>query len=310
MTWLILLDMLAQVDRVDGYRSLPKALLPLNSRKQTSGLLLLNSLSLDAPLVAISWQHLASRVLAVPLCWNEILLLFLSTWLAYAGDRLLDSLGQVAHQTELPRHLFVVKYRRPLLLLWTGFFLLTTMLALMTVDLSELISASFLVLGVAFYFLLCFLFPRQARIVVPRELVVSGVFVATVLFFPLVHVKATDLFPLACSMAAVLWLLAFMNCLGISCWEQREDRLAGEKTLATTYPALCRYYPTLNIVAALCLGFLLIRSESMMRRPLFAGATACIILLGLIHQAKISSRLKPVLADLSLLAPWMSCLFS
>ena len=302
--------MLAQAERIDRYCFLPKAPLHLNSRKQTSGLLLLNSLSLDAPLVAISWQHLASRVLAVPISWNEICLLFLSTWLAYAGDRLLDSLQQVAHQTELPRHRFAVKYRRILLLLWIGLFLLTTTLALITVELSELIPASFLVLGIAFYFLLCFLFPRYARIIIPRELVVSGVFVATVLFFPLVHVKATDLFPLACPLACVLWLLAFMNCLGISCWEQKEDRFAGERTLATTYPALCRWYPALIVVAAVCFGFLLTRSESTLLRPLFVGAFACVILLELIHQAKISPRLKPVLADLSLLAPWISCLLS
>ncbi len=191
----------------------------------------MNSLSLDAPLVAVSWQNLASRILGVSLTWNEVLLLFLATWLAYAGDRLLDSIQQAENKSGLPRHLFAVKYRQILGFVWGGVFLLTTILALVTVVLSKLMIASALVSGVAFYFLICFLFPRFARIIIPRELVVSGVFVATALFFPVSHSQGFAYLALTTYLAIVLWSLALMNCLGISCWERDEDHRAGERTL-------------------------------------------------------------------------------
>lgn len=270
----------------------------------------MNILSLDAPLVAISWQNLASRVLGISLHWNEVLLLFLATWMAYAGDRLLDSTQQAENKSGLPRHLFAVKYRRILAFVWGSVFLLTSILAIVTVDLSKLMVASALVLGVAIYFLLCFLFPRLARIIIPREFVVSGVFVATALFFPVSNPQGFTHLALITYLAIVLWSLAFMNCLGISCWERDEDHRAGERTLATTFPVLCRIYPGLNLVVALWLGGLLAGSElTALPIALVSGAFVSVLLLSLIHYAKISSRLKPVLADLSLLAPWISCLF-
>ncbi|HBN77085.1 MAG TPA: hypothetical protein DD473_14960, partial [Planctomycetaceae bacterium] len=68
-------------------------------------LLLVNGLSLDAPLVSIAWQEIAARQLHVPLQSSERLLLFLATWLVYAGDRLLDSRGVLTSVVEIPRHL-------------------------------------------------------------------------------------------------------------------------------------------------------------------------------------------------------------
>ncbi len=289
----------------------PKALFHLSFRKLSSGLLLLNSLSLDAPLVAVSWQNLASRVLGVSLLWNEVLLLFLATWLAYAGDRLLDSFPQVERKSELPRHLFALKYRRRLAFVWGSLFLLSSILALLTIDISRLILASALVLGVVIYFAICFLFPRLARIIIPRELVVSGVFVATTLFFPLSHIQGVALLALSTYLAVILWSLAFLNCLGISCWEQKEDSRTGEITLATAFPALCSFYPLLNGLFAVWFLILMLGSEfSALPFFLFAGSLACIALLSLIHFAKISTRLKPVLADLCLLAPWIFCFLS
>ncbi len=270
----------------------------------------MNSLSLDAPLVAVSWQNLASYILGVSLTWNEVLLLFLATWLAYAGDRLLDSTQQAENKSGLPRHLFAAKYRRLLGFVWGCVFLLTSMFALVTVNYSILMLAAALVLGVAIYFAICFLFPRFARIIIPREFVVSGVFVATTLFFPVSSLQGFAHLALTTYLAIVLWSLALMNCLGISCWERDEDHRSGERTLATTFPVLCRFYPGLNLVLVLWLGGLFAGSEfAALPIALLAGALVSVLLLSLIHYAKISPKLKPVLADLSLLAPWISCLF-
>ncbi len=270
----------------------------------------MNSLSLDAPLIAISWQNLASRVLGVPLRWNEVLLLFLATWLAYAGDRLLDSTQQAENQSELPRHRFSANYRRSIGIVWVVLFLLTTVLALTTVDSPRLLLASILVIGVAVYFLICFVSPRYARIVIPRELVVSGVFVATTLFFPVCRFDGSNEPGLLPALVMILWTLAFFNCLGISCWERDNDSGAGEITLATVFPGLCRVYPALNIFFVLLLG-LLIAEGGFATLPLCLAAAAAVtaLLLILIHSAKLPCKLKPVLADLSLLTLWGACLF-
>ena len=162
----------------------------MNPNKYFSGfLLLLNSLSLDAAVVAISWQDIVASELEVNLCWHEILILFLVTWLAYAGDHLLDSMQQIDQKSELPRHLFVTQNRQLLGLLWGFLFLVTTLLALLYVDQSKLLIGLGLGVGVAVYFVVCFLFPQIARIIIPRELIVSGVFVAATLFFPLAHLE-------------------------------------------------------------------------------------------------------------------------
>ncbi|MBL4886670.1 MAG: hypothetical protein JKY95_19365 [Planctomycetaceae bacterium] len=282
----------------------------LNLQRRSSGaLLLLNSLSLDACFVAISWQDLVARYLDVSLRWSELLLLFLVTWLAYAGDRLLDSFQQPSQDAELPRHRFAARYRRPLGFLWSGLLVITLIIAVLTVEPSSLIIAFWLGVGVVFYFAICFFRPRLARIIIPRELVVSGIFVTAAMFFPLCHivqsVAFSEMLPAIFLLVGMLWLLAFLNCLGISCWEQQADQNSGEATLATTFPLICTYYPLLNI--ALCCGLLILLfgyQTDWATKALISGVIASIVLLSCINYSKLPRNLKPVLADLSLMAPW------
>ena len=65
-----------------------------------------NLLSLDAPLVAVLWQTLFLRCLRAPVRWLPALLLFLTVWLIYVADRLLDARNGAV---TTPRHQF---YRR------------------------------------------------------------------------------------------------------------------------------------------------------------------------------------------------------
>lgn len=274
-------------------------------------LLLFNSLSLDAPVIAISWQYFVACNLGISLRWFEVLLLFLVTWLAYAADRLLDSLQQGKQKSKLPRHLFAFRHKRSLSILWLNIFLLTSLLALTTIETSILLVAFALAVGVVCYFALCFYFPQFARIIIPREIVVSGVFVIAALFFSVSHIQdkaLSETLPAILSLGAILWPLAFLNCLGISCWEQNEDRNAGEATLATTFPALPAYYPVLNAVFACGLLLSFSFSESFSSNPTLIGGTlVSIVLLTGIHFLVSQRKLKPVLADLALLVPWFSC---
>ena len=65
-------------------------------------LLTLNVTCLDAPLVAITWQLFLARVLEITLSPNLILLLGLSVWCAYAGDRWLDGVRMATAQAAPP----------------------------------------------------------------------------------------------------------------------------------------------------------------------------------------------------------------
>src|SRR6478609_8884670 len=70
-----------------------------------------NFLSLDAPLIAVLWQILLTRDLAVHVKPGEPLVLGLCVWLLYVADRVLDALRPLKGEWEPARKAF---YRRHL----------------------------------------------------------------------------------------------------------------------------------------------------------------------------------------------------
>ncbi len=81
---------------------------PLNLR---GGWLWPNFLNLDAPLIAVLWQVLLARELAVHVKFGEPVVLALCVWLVYVADRVLDALRPLLGNWEPVRKSF---YRRHL----------------------------------------------------------------------------------------------------------------------------------------------------------------------------------------------------
>ncbi len=73
--------------------------------------LLPNLWSLDAPLVAVAWQALLAESTGTPLRIVARIILFLTVWLIYIADRLLDT-RQPALAPEPERHQFYRAHRR------------------------------------------------------------------------------------------------------------------------------------------------------------------------------------------------------
>jgi len=265
-------------------------------------LLLLNALSLDAPLAAIAWQDLAARLFAVQLRWSERLLLLLGTWLVYSGDRLLDTLMADQRHVAIGRHQFVRQRRRTLGIVWLIVAVMAGLLVEQTVSSSDLRAGIVLVMTLVAYFLVCLRWPRF-RFYLPRELVVSVYFLAAIVFFPAIHATGSWFGIIATPFCGVCLLLAFLNCLGISCWEVEEDRQAGEWTIATRHPGIVGSYRYLALFAAGVLGGMLIGGP--LPAELEFGTMLAALLLAMLDVLPISNDLKPVLADLILIVPWL-----
>lgn len=272
-------------------------------------LLALNVLSLDAPFVALAWQDLIAHQLDASLLFSQRIVLGLTTWLVYAGDRLLDARPELDSQSRLPRHRFAGRNRRKLLALW-GIGAIGNLL-LIPVAMSRGAWPVAIGLGIALvlYFLACERFPRIARRLIPRESVVSLFFVTAAFFFPLMN-NWPDSWGAGASVflsAATLYGLAFANCFAIACWERREDARMSESTLATrcAQPAFCLHRVTEAIVLALLVAILVGVGSAVFLTFAMLSAVSLRV-----TDRRVSPLIRPALADACLLLPWLAVLFS
>ena len=278
-------------------------------RQVKRGLLALNVLSLDAPLVALAWQDLVAYQLDTSLLPSQRIALGLTTWLVYAGDRLLDARPELDGQSRLPRHRFAGRNRRKLLALW-GIGAVGNLL-LIPVAMSSAAWPAAIALGIALiiYFLACERFPRIARRLIPRESVVSLFFVTAAFFFPLMN-NWPDSWGAGSSVilsAATLYGLAFANCFAIACWERREDARIRESTLATrcAQPEFCLHRVTEAIAVVLLVAILVgAGNAAFLTFAIFAAVSLRVM------DRRVSPLIRPVLADACLLLPWLAVLFS
>ena len=176
-------------------------------------------LSLDAPTVATLWTAFIAQAFQIRLPVATLISMFLTVWVVYAADRLLDA--QPLHRQPTVsaglehRHLFHHRYRRSFLLaLCLVTLILSTLLPLMLPTALHL----FLILGtlLAGYFVLIHATSGAHRL--PKEIAV-GLFFSAAVFIPTVARFTSSsnraLIPLALLFAA----LCCLNCLCIFAWE-------------------------------------------------------------------------------------------
>lgn len=77
----------------------------------------LHVLSLDAPLVAVSWLVLIEGIDALHLSASRYLVLFMACWVAYVGDRCFDAI-RLGRACATGRHAFYARFIRLILPLW------------------------------------------------------------------------------------------------------------------------------------------------------------------------------------------------
>jgi hypothetical protein len=187
-----------------------------------------NILSLDAPLIAITWQAFLAQRYAVPLRFAGRIELFLAVWAIYIADRLLDA-RHPATFAEPARHRFYRNHRRLATVLLAA--LLTAALAIAVFWLRPAVLRNGLVPLAAVALYLAALNvgrPRQ----VAKELVVAFVFTAGTFLVAWTNDPLSPLTLLA--PAAAFLLLCLANLSAIEKWEGAELRVAADPPHVTT----------------------------------------------------------------------------
>jgi hypothetical protein len=181
----------------------------------------LNMLSLDAPMVAVTWQWAVSRETGVQLGWIHVLILGGSVWCIYTADRLIDALRLQPGEDPAPQRLFALRHFA--LLVSISLAMTSTMVLLSLRLLPPPILFNWILLGgcLVTYFLLIHGL-RLDSLPVPKEFLVALLFAAGVTVFPFSASRlgwAAFYRPFSGA-----FLLLFGNAWLISKWEKHLDR--------------------------------------------------------------------------------------
>jgi hypothetical protein len=169
-----------------------------------------NALSLDAPVIAVLWQLLLARSLAVKLNPFEPLALGLAVWLIYVADHLIDTARPASGAWEPPRKLFYRRHWRIVLAFAIAVGLALAACGSRLLWPSTLLGGLQLSCAVAGYFSMIHLTPAGWRILWPREMAVATLF--TLGTFGAVWLgNGRNMAPLALP-AAIFMLLCLTNC--------------------------------------------------------------------------------------------------
>jgi len=260
----------------------------------------LQLLSLDAVAVAVVWQGLLGAVWQVPLSWADRLVLALTVWLVYVGDRWLDARGG---KDDTVRHRFYGRHRRFFFAAMCVVAPVTGLLALSFLDYRVLFDGILLGVGVCLYLTLVNHGPGWVEKLKP--LAVGVVFTLGCALAPLALDPHFSL--LHVLMPVAFMLLAWVNCQLVAAWEF-EQAYGREYDFSITNLwglVICVFLEPLFLL-------LLVFGTGWVSLALFVSMG----LLGvLVFQVRTdaSAELKSFLADLALLLPmlavWMWLVF-
>lgn len=283
--------------------------------------LLPHLLSLDAPLVAIVWQSVFGWTLGTAVRWPETLVLYLSVWIAYAGDRVFDAwrletrdrssvrLGfREAIATPAARHRFSAENRSALL--WAmGVALLADLWVAHSQLSADLLRTGYpLALAAIAYVGAAQFLKGFGHWWIAKELTVGLIIAAGAMWVPMAEGASAEYTLLL--LCAAAWLCGW-NCVAISLWEKAEpDDPSGHKGA----PARARerllahltvYFHQWTIVGAIAVTLLGAATGS--AHGLAAGCSlgTAMLLLRAVHAsgAFLSDDARRVFADVVLLVP-------
>lgn len=272
------------------------------SISDSTPLLWLTVLSLDAPAVAVLWQLLFARSFHARLGASVTVLLALVVWLIYVADRLLDALKTPPRGMEATRHVF---YRRHL---WTFLFPLCGGLVLAAwMSLTQLDARTFrhgliILLAVGAYLLAVHLVsPRREWL--PKEMLVGVLFALGTCFPVWEHIAydATAIVPPFILFTALCW----MNCAAIEHeeWTRLRGRRFGAPHPWTVW--MGRHFLLLSLaIAAVALGIIL-AGMGVSHWQLLAAALLSALAFAIIRYKEESLSIDQfrVLVDIALFTP-------
>lgn len=240
-----------------------------------------NVLALDAPIVAIIWQHFLAKIFKIELSGIETAALFSTVWFIYLLDHFLDSKNSI-YTTQ--RHVFIEKKRilaiTLITLTFTTSVYLTTLLPKLII-----VSGFILIILISIYLLLVHSNIINLKTKTNSKELLVGIGFGAGVSLPVINsglsiniwLPAVTLFSLLC----------WVNCKLIDNWESNHFRFSKKEIFLLLVLFLCMFFCSKSLVIAvmiaLCAFFIVDR---------FVGSK--------------NKKLSRVLADVCLLSP---CLF-
>ncbi len=262
-----------------------------------------NLLSLDAPLVAISWLYIFANTWRVSyLPWAAYASLGLVVWVIYVSDRLLDSLlRDRASGSFAARHEFHRKHKRKFLLM----VVLAGLIALVLV-VTQLPSTiySYAVIGgvmvVGFFTLSIFTSTETDQLPYAKNILAGASFAYGTAMIAY-NYTSFDMMELMHSKELICFaLLCMLNISAIDLWEHAnatsDVEVKAVDELALTFP--------LTLLGAASI-FFAAKDESFATRPFFYAVLTGAALLQILNRSRnrFSMHSLRVLADVTLIAP-------
>ena len=262
----------------------------------------INQLSLDAPLVAMTWQWAFANSTGTHLGWKYYAVLGGSVWCLYVLDRALDALRSRPATPTVPRHAFAHRHFGGLFAVGSAAFVLMVVSSFLLLPLRALLSWIGLATVVATYFAVVH-WIRPARMLFPKELLVAFLFAAGSAVFVL-STQPSRWTMLLIPFSGAL-LLFFGNTCSISKWEQAFDRRSYQNSIALDFPRFLRLLP--SYLAGLAVLAFLVPAFGMgpWRIGLSIGVSSLLLWALDLRGPRMGLSVRRELADLALLTPWL-----
>ncbi len=258
-----------------------------------SPLVWLNLVCLDAPLVAVSWQWLFAREFAVPVPRGATAALFLTAWMIYLADRLVDSCTLRPGAIVSARQSFCRQHRRWWVAAVAVIAVTDAILILGTLDRVAMSAGSAIGACAFVYLLVNQLRPQFWRVLPLKEISIGVIFAAGAMVGLLRSLPHSALLPWF-AFAAVCAL----NCICIAVWERDLDEAQRRISIATAFPQATHVLLPVLVLLGLT-------SALFARQPVCVCVATSAALLAILHRfgGRIAPDSRTALADLVLLSP-------
>jgi hypothetical protein len=275
--------------------------------RRYSPVIWLNLFCLDAPLVAITWQWIFARSFGAHLDWPLRVLLFLTAWLIYLGDRFADSIRLPTGSPRSERHQFCQDHMVGWWIAIVVIFVVDAGLALRSLDLQMFFLGATLAVVCAVYLFFNHLLGGRWRPIPMKEKAVGVLFAAGT---TLAVVGVLPGLTISFAFAVILFaMLCTLNCLCIAAWERELDTAQGKTSLLTGWPAVARVLKPLGLfIVAVSLVLAVVWRFA---APLWIClAVSALLLIWLLGAESLRRDNRTALADLVLLTPLLVLLLT
>jgi hypothetical protein len=266
-----------------------------------------NFLSLDAPLVAVLWQILLTRGLAVHVKRGEPLVLALCVWLVYVADRVLDALRPAMGEWEPGRKTFYRRHLRIAVVVGVCLLSLTIPLAYCILRRSTFYAGLTLAIPLLAYFALIHLTPVRWRARWPRELAVACLFTSGT-FLAIWTGNNRNVYSLWAP-AILFFLLCWANCSAIETWEWQRNILSEDSAPSASTRWAARYLAVIGFATAclaVVMGYLALAPVGFAGAAVLSGIALALLAAWRPH---LPMNVLRVSVDLALCTPLLALIF-